>query len=176
MVKLGLDTDKIYKHTKKRRDQWKKHDAKPHRIAAQARYYQENKEKIQKRQRELRQSPEIKLRHRTWKMKRYYDDPVQRAKVILRSQVYQFCKRRGGNKKGKTFELLGYTGKELCDHMESLFKEGMTWDNQGEWHIDHRIPASYFTLIDQMRECFALDNLKPEWGEWNISKGDRFIG
>jgi len=27
-----------------------------------------------------------------------------------------------------------------------------------------------------MKECFALDNLKPEWGEWNMSKGNRFIG
>ena len=52
----------------------------------------------------------------------------------------------------------------------------MTWDNQGDWHIDHIIPQSYFTSIDQIRECFALSNLKPEWGEWNMSKGNRFIG
>ena len=52
----------------------------------------------------------------------------------------------------------------------------MTWANQGEWHIDHRIPQSFFTSIDQLKECFALSNLKPEWGSWNISKGNRFIG
>ena len=52
----------------------------------------------------------------------------------------------------------------------------MTWDNQGMWHVDHVKPMSWFTSIDQMKECFALNNLKPEWGEWNMSKGNRVAG
>tara|TARA_Y100000310_G_scaffold260033_1_gene268878 strand:+ start:42 stop:524 length:483 start_codon:yes stop_codon:yes gene_type:complete len=111
-----------------------------------------------------------------WKMKRYYSDPVYRLKDIRRRQLRHFIKRVGETKSGRTEELLGYTAEELKTHLESLFKEGMTWDNHGKWHIDHRIPVSYFTSIDQMKECFALDNLKPEWAEWNRSKGNRFIG
>ena len=42
--------------------------------------------------------------------------------------------------------------------------------------IDHIIPVSYFTSIDQMKECFALSNLKPEWAEWNAWKKNRFMG
>ena len=109
-------------------------------------------------------------------MKRYRSEPVYRLKDIRKRQLLQFIKRVGGTKTKRTEELLGYTAEELKAHLESLFKEGMTWENQGEWHIDHRIPASYFTSIDQMRECFALSNLKPEWAEWNMSKGNRFIG
>ena len=121
-------------------------------------------------------TPEFKLRNTTWKKKKYREDPVHRAKEILRSQLWTFCKKRNVKKEGRTHELLGYSSKELCEHLESLFKDGMTWDNQGEWHIDHRIPQSYFKSIDQLKECFALSNLKPEWASWNISKGNRFIG
>ena len=109
-------------------------------------------------------------------MKRYHDDPVYRLKDIRRRQLLQFIKAVGGTKTGRTEELLGYTAEELKTHLESLFQEGMTWDNQGDWHIDHIIPQSYFTSIDQIRECFALSNLKPEWGEWNLWKGNRLIG
>ena len=109
-------------------------------------------------------------------MKRYRSEPVYRLKDIRKRQLLQFIKRVGGTKTRRTEELLGYTTEELKVHLESLFKDGMTWENQGKWHIDHRIPQSYFTSIDQIKECFALENLKPEWGEWNMSKGNRFIG
>ena len=178
-MKLGLDSDKTLKHSKQRREQWKKYDATPERIAKQAKRYQENKEKKKEYYHEYNSRPDKKLRHTTRKMKKYHEDPVYRAKDILKKQVYNFCKNRNGKKEGRTHELLGYSAKELCEHLELLFKDGMTWDNQGKnggWEIDHRIPQSYFTSIDQLKECFALDNLKPEWGEWNQSKGDRFIG
>ena len=128
-----------------------------------AKYYKNNKGKVNERQKK-------------YLKRRYHSDELYRAKVILKSQVYWFCKNRNGYKEGRTHELLGYSAKEFCEHIESLFKDGMTWDNQGEWHIDHRIPQSYFISIDQLKECFALSNLKPEWASWNISKGNRFIG
>ena len=134
------------------------------------------KEKIRKRNKIRYATPEYKNNHAEWKMKKYHSDPVFRLKDIRRKQLLHFIKRVGGTKTGKTEELLGYTAEELKNHLESLFKEGMTWENQGKWHIDHRIPQSYFTSIDQINECFALDNLKPEWGEWNMSKGNRFVG
>ena len=141
-----------------------------------AKTYRKDKEKILKRNKIRYATPEYKKQHAKWKMKRYHDDPVYRLKDIRRRQLLQFIKAVGGTKTGRTEELLGYTAEELKTHLESLFQEGMTWDNQGDWHIDHIIPQSYFTSIDQIRECFALSNLKPEWGEWNMSKGNRFIG
>ena len=38
-VKLGLDSDKTQKHSKQRREQWKKYDATPERIAKKAQWY-----------------------------------------------------------------------------------------------------------------------------------------
>jgi len=148
-------------------------------------YSYENKESQAKQQKIYEQSPEgikkrrERRRHKKYKEKRkkkYHEDELFRVKELLRRQLHYWCKRIGSSKTGRTEELLGYTAEELKARIESLFKEGMTWDNQGEWHIDHRIPQSYFTSVNQIRECFALDNLKPEWAEWNMSKSNRFIG
>jgi hypothetical protein len=134
------------------------------------------KEKKRARAKVYNSTPAAKKRHTEWKMERYHSNPLYRLKDIRRRQLLQFIKSVGGTKTGRTEELLGYTAEELKIHLESLFQEGMTWNNQGKWHIDHIIPQSHFTSIDQIKECFALNNLKPEWGDWNMSKGNRFIG
>ena len=145
------------------------------------RYFLENIEKMAERDSKYYQINKSKVNEtqKKYMKNRYHSDELYRAKVLLRSQLRTFYKNRNRNKKGRTHELLGYSAKEFCEHIESLFKDGMTWDNQGNnggWEIDHRIPQSYFTSIDQLKECFALENLKPEWGEWNLKKGNRFIG
>ena len=139
-------------------------------------YYLDNKEQRKDYNKKYNILPEAKKRRNELKRKHYHEDPVFRMKHILSSTVWHFCKVRGETKENKTHKLLGYSAEECKIHIESLFKDGMTWDNQGEWHIDHKIPQSYFKSIDQLKECFALSNLKPEWGSWNMSKGNRFIG
>ena len=99
------------------------------------------------------------------------NDPAYKLSENIKCSFRQF--KRKNNLKASWRGL--YTLKELYDHIESLFKDCMSWENQGEWHIDHRIPQSYFTG-KQWKECYALENLKPEWKEWNMSKGNRFIG
>ncbi|WP_214293962.1 hypothetical protein, partial [Escherichia coli] len=37
---------------------------------------------------------------------------------------------------------LGYTTEDLNLHIESLFDDGMSWDNYGLWVIDHILPIS----------------------------------
>ena len=56
----------------------------------------------------------------------------------------------------------------------------MSWDNAGEWHIDHIIPDSWFNYKSiedqQFKDCWALNNLQPMWKLENISKGNRYSG
>ena len=136
----------------------------------------DNEKEHKEQRRQYFQRPDVKKEKYAYLRKRYKENKLFRIKKLIQNSLWRYCKNRREKKNGRTEELLGYTVKELKEHLESLFKEGMTWDNQGEWHIDHIIPQSYFTSIDQIRECFALDNLKPEWAEWNMSKGNRFIG
>ena len=85
-------------------------------------------------------------------------------------------------KTNKTFTLLGYTKNELTIHLESHFTEenGYTWDNMGEWHIDHIRPVSSFdfdsTDHPDFKKCWALDNLQPLWASDNCSKGAKWDG
>ena len=64
-------------------------------------------------------------------------------------------------------------------HLESKFTEGMTWDNYGEWHVDHKKPMTLFEFTstddEGFKECWALDNLQPLWGKDNLSKGTRYL-
>ena len=104
-------------------------------------------------------------------------DPVYKLKQSLRCRLWYALK--SNYKAAPTMELVGCTAQYARQWIESQFKDGMTWDNYGKnggWEIDHRIPQSYFTSVYQLKECFALSNLKPEWGNWNMSKGNRFIG
>ena len=81
-------------------------------------------------------------------------------------------KRLGKSKEGKTIDLLGYSVLDLKVHLESLFTEGMSWENYGDWHIDHIKPVSKFDPETPMRIVNALSNLQPLWGPDNIRKSD----
>ena len=63
--------------------------------------------------------------------------------------------------------------------LEKQFINGMTWDNYGEWHVDHKLPITYFNFNEvgdeEFLKCWGLDNLQPMWGEENIKKSNRVI-
>lgn len=62
--------------------------------------------------------------------------------------------------------------------LEAKFKPGMSWENHGAWHVDHKRPiASYnFSSVDdhEFKECWSLENLQPLWAKENLSKGARY--
>ena len=51
----------------------------------------------------------------------------------------------------------------------------MSWDNYGEWHIDHIMPLSTFDLTnpDQLKEACKYTNLQPLWAEDNLHKSSK---
>jgi len=81
-------------------------------------------------------------------------------------------------KNGKSWEkIIGYTLRDLMNHLEQLFKAGMSFDNYGKWHIDHIIPRSLWKFksynCKEFKQCWALANLQPLWAFDNLSKGNR---
>ncbi len=74
-------------------------------------------------------------------------------------------------------DLVGYTCEDLMTRLESQFKEGMSWDNKGKWHIDHIIPRSHFHFNSpedtEFKECWAISNLQPLWEKDNLTKSTR---
>ena len=80
----------------------------------------------------------------------------------------------GKTKTLPTFKALGYSLQLLEEHLERQFKSGMTWENYGEWHIDHIYPQSKLPYDDvthpNFLKCWALENLQPLWAADNIRK------
>jgi hypothetical protein len=77
-------------------------------------------------------------------------------------------------KTGSAVSDLGCSIKEFKLYLESQFLPGMSWDNYGEWHIDHVIPISLFDLSDetQTKEACNYLNLQPLWASDNIKKSN----
>lgn len=70
--------------------------------------------------------------------------------------------------------IVGYTGEDLKAHIESLFKDGMSWENRSEWHIDHIRPLASFNFDGpdhpEFKQAWALENLQPLWALENQKK------
>lgn len=71
--------------------------------------------------------------------------------------------------------FLGCSLDELKTYLQSKFQPGMTWDNYGQWHIDHVKPLSSFDLtnIEQLKTACHYENLQPLWATQNLKKGNR---
>ena len=135
---------------------------------AKREWYHRNSEAVLEQQIEAYKSGKNKAKYR-----RYYQK--NKVKICLQTQVRKFLLQKNQEKQKRTQEYVGYGPEELIAHLEKLFKPGMSWDNYGEWHIDHVKPKSWFKA-EEIKECFALENLQPMWRLENISKNNRYEG
>lgn len=103
--------------------------------------------------------------------KYWYDhDPKFRAWERQRNQFRKWLK---GYKRTNTLaRTVGYDRDQLLKHLEMQFTPGMSWDNMGEWHIDHITPKNLFdpTCPKQVEACWSLSNLRPLWASDNLRR------
>lgn len=121
-------------------------------------YRDKNKPKIQAYLKQYM----IDNRERLNQYKNEYNKKNPHIKMWI-SLISNTLKRFDKPKQDKCIDLLGYSALELKEHIESLFTIGMTWDNYGEWHIDHIKPVSSFDENTPMDIVNALTNLQPLW-------------
>jgi hypothetical protein len=84
--------------------------------------------------------------------------------------LHNTIKRFGTKKENTTINELGYSAIELRENMIKKFKTGMSWDNWGEWHIDHIKPVSQFNKTEKQSVVNSLENLQPLWAIDNLKK------
>ncbi len=82
-------------------------------------------------------------------------------------------------KAGRPWEsFVNYTVHDLKAHLEALFLPGMSWENIGKWHIDHKKPCALFFFTGpsdpQFIECWSLSNLQPLWATDNLHKWAKY--
>lgn len=99
-------------------------------------------------------------------------DPLFRLSVVMRVTLRRQINRIGGSKDSTTSEALGYSPSDLASHLERQFCKGMTWDNYGEWHIDHIIPVAEHIKRGETDPSVinCLSNLRPLWARDNQEK------
>ena len=132
------------------------------------RWYHSNPEKV-KEQREAYKSTRNKK-----KRERNLIDPLFKLRENLRSRTSHAFSDRGYTKKSLTYNYLGIDFKSLQKYIENMFTEGMTWENYGDWHIDHIIPLDSAKDEDELIALVHYKNLQPLWEFDNVSKGNTY--
>lgn len=149
-------------------------------------HYQENKEKLLKQSQDCYKRNKDKVCERT---KRYREENAdwykeykhkwrQKPNNKLRGNIGRgiWGCLRGKQKNSKSTIYIGCSIEELWQHLEKQFKEGMTRENYGEWHVDHIVPLYSFDFTGEDAEqqlliAWNYKNLQPLWRYENLSKG-----
>lgn len=140
------------------------------------RYTSKNKDKLRKRrkmwaeenqdyfknykQNNKRQHSEYMIKYNK---KKREEDPLFKLKCNLRNRVRIALKSKKLNKNNKLLNTIGCSLDELKLHIEKQFTKGMTWDNYGEWHIDHIIPLYTGKTEEEIYKLNHYSNLQPLW-------------
>jgi len=147
-------------------------------------YYSNNSEKVKNREKNKRKNnPEIfkeyELKRRSIRkeyLSKYFitrrqNDILFKVSGNLRNRINKFIK----NKSKSTELILGVSFDELNIYLEQKFKNNMSWENYGEWHIDHIIPLSSAKTEKEIYELCHYTNLQPLWAEDNLKKGCKVL-
>ena len=140
-------------------------------------YYKKNKKEMELFYKSYRESQDKEKRRAymtEYAKTRRQKDPLYNFFHSIRSQAVRVVKQVGlGKKPTNTFKWVGCSPEQLKAHIESLFLEGMTWDNYGKygWHVDHIRPVSSFKP-EEWEQINHYTNLQPLWWQDNLSKSD----
>ena len=144
-------------------------------------WYEQNKEHRKEYHKKWRTDNIDKWRQtkRNYERNRKASDPLYKLISNFRTAIYQVLKESNVEKNRHYFDILQYTPEELIIHLESQFKDTMSWDNYGDWHVDHKLPITSFNIEEmgdkEFMKCWALENLQPMWGEENIRKSNKIL-
>lgn len=138
-------------------------------------YYRNNEKKEKQYASEYRKKNIEKIR--IYYNNKYKTNDLFRLKNIIRNRINKKIRNLEGKKSKKTVDILGCSIEHLKLHIQSMFTEGMSWENRGVngWHIDHIIPLSSAKSVDELEKLCHYTNLQPLWSEDNFTKGDKII-
>lgn len=122
------------------------------------------------------------LRAKNRELGKYVQRELSQALRTRTTMVIRSLRLKGENPNFHSkfaVDQLGCSLSFLKKHIEDQFVEGMSWENHGKWHLDHKRPIASFLsqgTSDELKECFHYTNLQPLWASDNISKGKYWDG
>jgi membrane-associated HD superfamily phosphohydrolase len=144
-------------------------------------WYEQNKEHRKEYLKEYRENnvDKIKQIKRDYERNRKARDPLYKLISNFRTAIYQVLKESNVEKNKHYFDILQYTPEQLISHLENKFTDKMSWDNYGDWHVDHKLPITHYNIQEmgdsEFMKCWSLDNLQPMWGVDNIKKSNKLF-
>jgi hypothetical protein len=135
------------------------------------------KDNIRYKEQQLAYSRSSKRRVKVseWNKNQYNNNPTFKLISLLRNRLYYALTDKGYHKNKKTIDVLGDSIDNVKKFIESKFEEGMTWDNHGEWHVDHKIPLASAQSEKEVYDLCHYSNLQPLWSFDNLSKGSKVL-
>ena len=150
---------------------------KEHEIKVNKLWKENNRERIKQISKLwVKNNPEKKnSNQRKYRKNRRERDPMFKVLSNLRTRIHEVLTAKHIVKEATTKKLTGCTLEYLKNYLEKKFKDGMSWDNYGQWHIDHIRPCASFNLLDPIEQkiCFHYTNLQPLWAEDNLKKSNK---
>ena len=137
------------------------------------RHYNENKEEILFKQKNVWYRDRNKNRR-----EKYKNDLNYKLEKKIRQFSFRVTKAVKEEKQLRSLDYLGCTLDEFKSHIESQWQEGMSWDNHAHdgWHIDHIKPLSWFIKnSDDPWQANHYTNLQPLWATDNFKKHKKIL-
>lgn len=102
-------------------------------------------------------------------------NPLFKLRKTISNSILQSIKNKGFTKRSQTYKILGCTYEEFKIYLENQFTKGMSWENQGEWHLDHIYPVSLAKDEEELIKLNHYTNFQPLWAEDNLKKSNKLI-
>jgi hypothetical protein len=179
------------KNKEKRKEYYKEYDKNRDKNKIKIRQkinYEKNKEKIKEQVKEynINNKEKIKEYNKTYRKNnkekininnknRKKINPLFKLMCNIRTRIRTSIIKKGYTKQSKTYQILGCSYEDFKQHIERQFTKGMTWENQGQWHLDHIYPVSLAKDEQELIRLNHYTNFQPMWALENIIKGKKII-
>jgi ribosomal protein S15P/S13E len=140
-------------------------------IEKSKKYYQDNKEKNYEKI--IERNKKWRSNNPSYTTDRKKIDPTFKLIKNTRRRILRFLESKKLTKRNTTISLIGCSPHELKQHIEHKFVLGMSWENQGKWHIDHIIPLSTAKTEEEVYKLCHYSNLQPLWAKDNLAKSNK---
>lgn len=140
-------------------------------------YREENKEKYRDFSKKYQQENKenLKTKRLAYEKRRAKTDPHFKLRRSLRHRLRESLKYKKWNKNSSLASYIGCDKETLKKYFESKFLDGMSWENHGEWHIDHIVPLSSARTEEELYRLCHYTNLQPLWAIDNLRKSDKVL-
>lgn len=123
----------------------------------------------------LANNPEKKIEKQRRQNERRRADPLKSFFHRASSLIRLTLKNGNWNKSKRTEVILGCSILEFKKMIERQFLPGMTWENKGEWHLDHIVPISTAKTQEEAEALSRAGNFRPIWAADNLAKSNSIV-